>query len=305
MTIKNIEDILNKLDTCNSWSFQVLKITNNRHGTTYLSREVDISPSGRVTNHVLDLAQTYLNSKLNEYTECRKYDGSTDGKIIYKLMKNDPLISEKFDDLITAISNPDSENDVLSLKVQASVFKGTVEVEGEMLPVKLISMQNPITILQRKFMSIRGKFEEITDKVISLRNSIDVLILKDTVYMLNLAAENLFNLERAYKSVCLSKIEKIEEANIVSNISVFKRVASSGHNPRKFILFNENYLEKLKDENIIRIVATKFEIPLENSKFDTTEEEVSDKIVKILCQRGMLDPIEGVPMEVSGSKKWS
>ncbi len=30
----------------------------------------------------------------------------------------------------------------------------------------------------------------------------------------------------------------------------------------------------------------------------------ADKIVKILCSRGMVDPFDQNPMEVSSSKKW-
>ena len=39
-------------------------------------------------------------------------------------------------------------------------------------------------------------------------------------------------------------------------------------------------------------------------KFDTTEPEVAEKLIKLLCNRGMVDPFDDTPKEVSGSKKW-
>ena len=51
-------------------------------------------------------------------------------------------------------------------------------------------------------------------------------------------------------------------------------------------------------------MAKKFNIPLDGDKFDTTNPDASDKLVKLLCDRGMVDPFDDNPMEVAGSKKW-
>ena len=51
-------------------------------------------------------------------------------------------------------------------------------------------------------------------------------------------------------------------------------------------------------------MAKKFNIPLDGDKFDTTQQSAAEKIVKLLCDRGMVDPFDDNPMEVAGSKKW-
>ena len=71
--------------------------------------------------------------------------------------------------------------------------------------------------------------------------------MDDTVYMLTLAGENLFNMERAYKAACAGKLEEIEQCSIVTDFGAFSSVAGSGHNPRKFVSFNESHLQKLKN----------------------------------------------------------
>ena len=81
----------------------------------------------------------------------------------------------------------------------------------------------------------------------------------------------------------------------------------SGHNPRKFVSFNDKRLEVLKKKSERIKYAKMFSIPLDESgnKFDVTAEGAAEKLVKFLCNKGMLDPIEQNAVEVDGAKKWS
>ena len=100
------------------------------------------------------------------------------------------------------------------------------------------------------------------------------------------------------------KIENIKQCDILTDAATFASIASTGHNPRRFISFNENRLEKIKDKKYLLEMAEKFSIPLSGDKFDTTKEGTSEKIVKLLCNKGMLDPFDDIPVEVAGSKQW-
>lgn len=51
-------------------------------------------------------------------------------------------------------------------------------------------------------------------------------------------------------------------------------------------------------------IAKKFNIPMIKDRFDSSCPETSDKLIKILCNRGMVDPFGNDPVEVAGSKKW-
>ena len=188
--------------------------------------------------------------------------------------------------------------------MQLYILRGIVNLDGEEKPIKLISMQNPVTSLKHKFLRANGTFTEITNKVISLRTSIDVIIMDNAVYMLTLAGENLFNMERAYKAACTGKLVEIERCGIVTDFAAFSSVAGSGHNPRKFVSFNDAHLQKLKNARSRAKMARKFNIPMAGELFDTTQPGAIDKIVKLLCDRGMVDPFDDNPMEVAGSKKW-
>lgn len=303
-----LKKVFENVSTCSAWSLQILEFNHTkRNGSTYLAREINISPDGKLTKHVKNLSDKYLSNDKNglkQYIDCRDYDGSADAKVIYKLEKSSQLIVNEYRLLLQAIAKPDTEIPPLKIEAQASVIKGELLIDGNITSVKFISMQNPITTLKNKFLCSKGTFKEISDNVLTLRNSIDLVIVDDVVYLLNLSGEKLFNMERAYRSICSNKIESIKTKDIIEGFDAFKVSASSGHNPRKFISFDDTHLEKLANEDVRKWLATKFNIPLKNDKFDANKDGVSDKIVKLLCHRGMIDPFDDVPMEVSGSKTW-
>ena len=242
---------------------------------------------------------------MNSFTDILEYDGSTMEHSIYKLDKGNQLISEEYNVLMEALAKPDTEVDPFEFGAKAYVLCGSIKPdEMKTHRIKLISIQKPVTTLKYKFLRSKGKFKEIKDKIITLRTTIDVIISDEIVYMLTLAGENLFNMERAYKKICSDKLKKIRECNIITDIDSFNDIASKGNNPRKFVSFNDKHLQELKNLENRKRIAKKFSIPMVVDKFDTTEPEVAEKLIKLLCNRGMVDPFDDTPKEVSGSKKW-
>lgn len=221
MSIRKIKGIFENVATCEAWSLQLLQIKNSkRNGTTYCGREITLSPEGTLTNFLSEISDRYCSQEKGlekMFERVTDYDGSTIDKTIYKLTTSNELISTKYPALIEAIGNPDSEVDPLEFSAQAYILKGVISIDGEELSVKLISMRNPVTSLKHKFLRSNGTFTEISDKVISLRTAIDVVIVDETVYMLTLAGENLFNMERAYKAVCKKQITNITDSNIIND----------------------------------------------------------------------------------------
>lgn len=197
MSISKIKSIFENVATCEAWSLQLLQIKNSkRNGTTYCGREITLSPEGTLTNFLSEISDRYCSQEKGlekMFESVTDYDGSTVDKTIYKLTTDNELISTEYPALIEAIGNPDSEVDPLGFSAQAYILKGVISIIGEELSIKLISMQNPVTSLKHKFLRANGTFTEISDKVISLRTAIDVVIVDETVYMLTLAGENLFS----------------------------------------------------------------------------------------------------------------
>ncbi len=308
MSIENLRKIFVVLPQCTAWSLQILKIkTSKRDGTSYTGREITFTPTGKLNEFVSEISERYTNADkgvLKSFLSITDYDGSTIDKTVYTLSIENELIQSEYNALIAAIATPDAEINPLEFKAQAYLLKGIITIDGTDYPVKLISMQNPVTTLNHKFWMHNGEFQEISDKVLSLRPTIDVVIFDNCIYMLTLAGENLFNMERSYKAICTAKINIINECNIVTDFEAFSSIAGSGHNPRKFVSFNDAHLQKLRNANTRKKMAKKFNIALNGDKFDSTKPDTSDKLVKLLCDRGMVDPFDDNPMEVAGSKQW-
>ena len=305
MSIDFLTEIFNNLSEYNNWTFQILQInTSKRNGTSYVSRRISISPNDKISELIQDISNRYTSEELPAYECVDNYDGASIGNRIYKLEGKGELISTEFNSLITTLADPNTEIDPFDLKARASVFIGEATVNGHTYPVKLFSLQNPITTLKNKYLLSNGSFKEVSDKVLTIRTTFDAVIVGETVYLFTMAGENLFNMSHAYKTVCNNRIDEIIECNFISDSDAFKNVASSGHNPRRFVSFNEAHLQQLQDADTRARIAEKFSIGYDGTTFDTVDCKNSEKLVKLLCDKGKVDPFDDSPVEVAGSKKW-
>ena len=309
MSLDIVKSVFQNLNNGNNWSLQLLNITTSkRTGTSYSSRQIILSPPERFTKLLTDISNIYTGNgkkSLDLIREVREYDGTTDALTIYKLDASNDLISSEYENFVQQIADPDSENDPFEY-TSAYLITGQLTTNDEDFLIKLVSMQNPVTTLKHKFLHNKGTFVELTDKVLSLRPTMDLLIVNSTVYFLTLSGENLFNMARSYKAVCQQKVTAIEQADIISGFDEFKVVAGSGHNPRRFVGFSESRLTALKRKNTRLSMSKQFNIPLDatGEKFDASVEGAAEKIVKLLCKKGMVDPFEKNAGEVDGARQW-
>ncbi len=302
--MKRVRELFQKLNTGENWSLLVLQINSSRKmGISYVAREIFLESDERLNSYISDIANKYIGDKGcfdESFTELVDYDGTTGGKTIYHLRADNDLIADEYQKLITAIGNSNQENDPLKMKLKSSVLCGLLDD----IPIKLFTMQTPVSTFKNKFQFNKGNLKEIKDKVLTLRTNIDVMIYGEDVYFLTLAGEKLFNMERAYKALSVEYIAQIKESGIIVDVEIFSGIAGSGHNPRRFVAYNQERLESMKDKTVRRQIAEQFSLPIKDDKIDTSQSGVSEKLVKILCNKGMIDPFENEAVEVSGSKKW-
>lgn len=306
--LEDIQSAFRDMEKCKAWSLQLLRIKPGKNKPTeYAAISVSLSPQGKLAEIAKEISDFYIKEeggKLKSYVRVQDYDGTAEENVIYKLDINNKLIKEEHESFINALAHAEQEANPLEQKLQAFVIQGDIGEGDDKRGIKLISMQNPITTLKHKFMHVKNTFEDISVKVLSLRSTIDVMILDDKVYLFSMAGERLFNMERAYKAVCEEKATMVEKGNILCEGSIFGNVARTGHHPRMFVSFSEKRYEKLQSLKERKRYAELFGIPLKKGKFDTSEEEAADKLVRVLCKKGMVDPFEDQPVEVTGARKW-
>lgn len=152
MSISKLQEIFAALPYADTWSLQLLRVkTSKRSGTIYTGREITFTPPGKLNEFVSEISSRYIDSSsgiLQSFLEVMNYDGSSIDKTVYKLQAESELISDEYSALIAAVATPDVETNPLEFRAQAYLLKGTITLDGMPYPVKLISMQNPVTTLK-------------------------------------------------------------------------------------------------------------------------------------------------------------
>lgn len=308
MSKEYLKEIFTHLTECHAWSLQVVQVKNSsRNGICYICREVEIEPADRLLQYISNTASYYNSEKgIDSFSSVDNYTGDVVDHVIYKLKKDNELISHEFDVLIQSTGQPDTEMKLSDIKPNAAVFRGTVTIDRVDVPVLLISMQKPISALSNKFLWFdTNKFHEIDTPVLTLRKTIDVAIIGDNVYLFTLAGETLFNMERTYKAICKGLVDEIVKCDFLTDTESFSTIASSGRNPRRFVAYNNDHFEWLKNKKNRKSAAAKFGFKLEGDNINTSDPASAEKLVKFLCNKAMIDPCDESPVEVANTKPWS
>lgn len=308
MSIQKIKQIFGNLDKCTAWSLQLLNARDVRGEFVYNTHDIIVTTSDAIIEFIRELEHEYTKEKgrLSKYQMVCDYDGSAINNRVYKIEFTNELISESCKKLINAMQNPDMKGNALDFPANAYVFKGNVHIDEKQIDIKLFTFISPFKVLKHTFMWDGDSFKVLPDKYLSLRGYVDVAMINDVVYLFNMNGEKLFNMERAYRTICHSKVEDIINSGIISDESAFRQYATSGHNPRKFVSFDENRLNKIKNDTHFRNrMAGKFGITqTQEGTFDSSDSENVNRIVKFLCKKGMIDPVNDDPVEVEGARQW-
>lgn len=310
MNIDELKKILVNFAQIENWSLQLFRINSSKDmGITYYTREISLHPDDTLKNIVESIVEQNVQGKNeinNIYEKIEQYDGVNIGRYIYHISVDDPLIKEQYSLFSEKIYNPETEIPIVDKKFSGYIIVGN-DKEGS--SIKMVSLQNPISSYKHrtKFQFLYGdsRYEEIKEDVLQIKKYVDVIIYNDSCYMFNLNGEKLFDIERAYKKISQERIDMVKKDGLISDDDIFTKTASSKHNPRKFLSFNqEHYEELLRNKNKRNELGIKFDIPLVGEKYDTSTERYSDNLVKLLCDKAMLEPFEQKPMEVEAAKSW-
>lgn len=311
MSLDIISHVFESLISIDNLSIQLIKINHSKvTGTKYAARKIEIKDSDLTSflTGISRLNSTGKKSIREKYNAVRAYDGTAEVQFVYKLFDESPLIQSEYQSLLTGIANPETENDPFNYQ-SAYLIKGEIssyDSDESRTGVILISCINPVTSLKNKYLFFDNQFKKADDRILNLRNTFDILIVNHTVYFLTMAGETFFHMEHAYKNICVQTVNELIASELFSNPEAFRTVATSKHNPRRFVSYDKNNFEYLKQYDNRKHIADKFQIELtDEGLFDTTTETNTNKIVKFLCNKGMVHPINECPVEVNGTRPWS
>lgn len=305
MSVDFLKKVLTGIKCMDSLSVQLLRVTNNRKGTVYYARQIQIHPEKELYEYIESMCDG-INVVVEKTEGIDDYCGDIVKGCIYKLSIHNDMILDYYDSLLNATSNPSIEGDVIKQNWNALLLKGYIKIDGTEKEIMLVSMKSPVSILKNKFViSERNCFTKLDKPMLTLNKNIDAIIVDNTLYMLTMQAENLFNMERSYRKRCETKVDEIIKLGILTNSDSFNKIATHGQNPRRFVTFNQGRLDAIKNPNSREKYMQMFRINMKNNRIDTEDEKSAERLVKFLCEKAMLDPIDEEPREVSAAKAWS
>lgn len=302
-----LKKVFGSLLECDSWSFQIIQVNDcGESGASYFCHEIELVSGNTLLSYIKSIKDNYCSkSGIDSYVSVDSYTGDMVGKSIYKLQSDNELISNSYISLVESVNDPDVEVDISNMDIKASLFRGYVIIDEVLTPVFLISMHKPITTVTNRFFWVNtNRFRKIEDPILTIRKNIDVAIIGENVYFLSVAGENLFLMERSYKHFSELCVKDVINRKIISDSDSFSKIATRGYNPRRFVAYNKNHVDWLTTkENRIR-ASEKFGILLENGLINTTDEESTDKLIRFLCNKAMLDPCDETAVETANAKPW-
>lgn len=314
MSIQKIRTIFKSIDSKTAWGIQLVKFGCLRGEQQYNTHTITIKSVGAIAELVNCIKNSYLGTDdkegiLSSFERLSAYDGTDSNSIIYKISTEDELIQNQYIKLMNAINSPDMAGNALEFNANAYILAGdVVGVDCERIAIKFITIQTPYRVMRHAFFSDHDLFKKVSDgKLLVLSPVVDIAVIGKDIYTFNMVkAERFFELQRAYKIAAVEKIENILRAGIVSDSTNFSQFALAGFNPKRLKAYSESNLEKLRDDqNFRRKVSEMFNISMTDlCAIDTSDKGNVDALVKFLCNKAMVHPVDGNPREVGSSWVW-
>jgi hypothetical protein len=286
-------------------SVQLLR--KNRGGASehYYVREIEIRPEESLTDFIQTISGNY-EKELASAESIDAYTGDIVKGRIYSLPVSDPLIDQSFRELKNKTADPSKEGSILKGRWDGMLIMCGISVEGEKKRILLASMRSPISVLSNKYLFLEeDQFKKIKEPVLTLNKSLDAVIVGSTFYMLTMQAENLFDMERSYRKRCDEKVGEIRDMDILTDADAFEKTAAKGQNPRRFVSFSQSRLDAIKTGEGRRKYLRKFHIEMEHGRIKTDDPRNCERLIKFLCDKAMLDPVDNRPREVAAAREWS
>lgn len=313
MSLDLLQRLFRELPSLTQRELRLVRFVNDpSDGMNYTSRAISLYSDTDMNKLLEDIKDAYIEEdgkkergRLRQYTTVDEYDGSLVGTTIYSLDSTNDLIGTAFNQLGNSLDKPQSEIDPFEFGANAYALQGVWTRKGRAVPVKLIAVWNPFKTLKHKFAYEKGVFKEISQKVLDLRLYSDVVVIGPKVYFFGMAGEKLFGMERAYRTNAEKLAEKFSKVPFLTNAEQLRTSALSGHYPRMLVSYQPSKMEHLKTVTHRRAIAKKFGIAIKpNGNFDTETPESAERLIRFLCNKGMLDPTNQNAMEVTGAKRW-
>lgn len=241
----------------------------------------------------------------HDWTEVREYTGSEGEQCVFWLPTNDGKITNAWTNLHGAkIEKEKRLLKALEVGNVESVSGVGISMGQGQNAVEFLSARSPVKTLKFAFWSFNDGLEELGKQIIILPQALDAVAFGGRVYFFGpKVKEQLWSREEEKRQV-RETIDKNVDRTRLSNPELFEKRALTGLNRRRMLEFQKTKWDALLDSRKGKQAGHQFGVRVENGKVITDEQTDVDHLVKLVTNRGMVDPFEETPMSVVGAATW-
>ena len=269
---------------------------------SYAAHSMSIRPEEDWIAYLNEVGTGYVGDKkpiISDDFDVRPYDGTPlDENEAFVITGKDGRVKKCFRDFCDVWATESVEHGADSIDPNA------IAICGDSKSCIFLSLRKPFSILKHKFWYADSSYKRISDKILTLSTKIDAVIVGDKLYFMTIAGAQAFVSESICKKVAKEKAEEVAKLEYISGAETLAAISLTGLNPRRYLGYNAVRVAGLGNQTKRRDVAKTFGITYSKGKFDLTDKSDAEKFIKVICNRGMVDPFTDGPVEVTGSKAW-
>ena len=306
MSFQKIESAIKTAKQITHWNFHLIEYNHKKYPNEYVCYNVNFASAQLLNDIITSMCDTFLDvvKKQNHILE---YTAQNPKNTTEKLDVTNELMQLSWPSLVEHINNSDDSVDLKNISANAFVFVGNYEdTDGNSKNLYLLTQKNPVLSFKKRtpiFSARNNTITETTEPLVQFGKCFNILIVDNILYSINNNFESIFNIEYSHKIVCRERLQDLETADIVDDIESYKTFASSGQNPKKFITYNPEIVEKLKKQEYKDLLKNYLHIPVNptTDKFDLSDIKNAKNFTLAICDKAKNNMFDDGVCEVPSS----
>ena len=294
------------LDSCSFVNVYLYRINKSREGVVCTRFALSLKED-TFKSYIADLVSRYDNLA-DEYEGVTEYNGQYFEDRLRCVNIDSPYVKTVWDSIVKSRIFAEKEWVVKfgqNVKDPKGVMIETI-VSGK--SVTVIMDTPPIWRLSHMWSLSANRFKAVGGPLLVLPLKVDAVRIGKRIYFFTKKGCSIFRLQEEIDMMVENTIKEISAIGALAEEELFAGFAKKGHNPRRLMNFKEggrSKLIQLADSKKGKKIRDAFGINYADGRIVTRTAEETERVIKMVTGRGMTDPFEGVPMEVSGASPWS
>lgn len=306
MSFEKIESAIKTAKQITHWNFHLIEYNHKKSPNEYVCYNINFASAQLINDIIISMCDAFLDVVKNQ-NRILEYTAQNPKNTTEKLDVTSELMQLSWSSLVEHINNSDDSVDLKDISANAFIFVGNYEdANGKSKNLYLLTQKNPVLSFKKRtpiFSARNNTITETTEPLVQFGKCFNILVVDNILYSINHNFESIFNIEYSHKIVCQKRLQDLETADIVDDIETYKVFASSGQNPKKFITYKPEIVEKLKKQEYKNVLKNRLHIPVNptTNKFDLSDKKNARNFTLAICDKAKNNMFDDGVCEVPSS----